>query len=157
ARSVAGEVSGPRTQHGLQARHVQRLRRHRVANGPYRRGHLHRHRDVRRVRDLCCHCAWQHGRLEEDVVRAPAGLPGNSRGGVVMETMPVRADAKRLETLHRLHESLLARPNEPASGNGVVTRYRHPVLTAAHTPIFWRYDLDPESNPFLMERMAINA
>jgi 4-O-beta-D-mannosyl-D-glucose phosphorylase len=33
----------------------------------------------------------------------------------------------------------------------------HPILTAEHTPLFWRYDLDQGSNPFLMERMGVNA
>ena len=56
------------------------------------------------------------------------------------------------------HERLVTRRNEPlAWTNGVVQRWRHPVLTAAHTPVFWRYDLDPETNPNLMERMGINA
>lgn len=56
------------------------------------------------------------------------------------------------------HEALIARPNQPLEGgNGWFTRYRYPVLTAAHTPIFWRYDLDPARNPLLMERMGINA
>jgi 4-O-beta-D-mannosyl-D-glucose phosphorylase len=36
-------------------------------------------------------------------------------------------------------------------------RYRYPVLTAAHTPVFWRYDLDPTTNPLLLERLGINA
>lgn len=40
------------------------------------------------------------------------------------------------------HEALLMRKNKPVEeGNGVITRYRYPVLTAAHTPVFWRYDL----------------
>ena len=56
------------------------------------------------------------------------------------------------------HETLLARPNERIEcGNGVFWRYRNPVLTAAHTPLFWRYDLDPTTNPFGLERMGINA
>lgn len=39
------------------------------------------------------------------------------------------------------HEALLMHKNEPVEeGNGVITRYRYPVLTAAHTPVFWRYD-----------------
>jgi len=41
--------------------------------------------------------------------------------------------------------------------NGVVTRFRHPVLEAEHAPLFWRYDLDPETNPWLMERMGVNS
>jgi 4-O-beta-D-mannosyl-D-glucose phosphorylase len=56
------------------------------------------------------------------------------------------------------HERLLARPNEPVEcSNGVVQRWRHPVLTAAHTPPFWRYDFDPAINPLLLERIAVNA
>lgn len=31
------------------------------------------------------------------------------------------------------------------------------MLTAEHTPIFWRYDLNYKTNPFLMERMGINS
>jgi 4-O-beta-D-mannosyl-D-glucose phosphorylase len=42
-------------------------------------------------------------------------------------------------------------------GNGVFDRWENPVLTAAHTPLFWRYDLDPRRNPFLQERLGINA
>jgi 4-O-beta-D-mannosyl-D-glucose phosphorylase len=65
---------------------------------------------------------------------------------------------KRLQALQDACETLIARPNEPvAGGNGIIVRYRDPVLTAAHTPVFWRYDLDPDRNPFLMERMGINA
>ena len=37
------------------------------------------------------------------------------------------------------------------------TRYKYPVLTAAHTPVFWRYDLDERTNPYLMERIGMNA
>jgi 4-O-beta-D-mannosyl-D-glucose phosphorylase len=56
------------------------------------------------------------------------------------------------------HDRLVSRRNEPLDwSNGVVQRWRDPVLTAEHTPVFWRYDLDPETNPHLMERMGINA
>lgn len=56
------------------------------------------------------------------------------------------------------HEALLSRKNTPVSNdNGVVTRYEHPVLTAAHTPVIWRYDLDERTNPYLMERIGMNA
>jgi 4-O-beta-D-mannosyl-D-glucose phosphorylase len=62
------------------------------------------------------------------------------------------------ERLFQAHESLIERRNEPwPDSNGWFRRFRHPVLTAAHTPLFWRYDLDPASNPFLMERLGINA
>jgi 4-O-beta-D-mannosyl-D-glucose phosphorylase len=65
---------------------------------------------------------------------------------------------KRLAELEEAQEQLLQQPNEiKKDGNGVVNRYKNPVLTAAHTPLFWRYDLNPETNPFLMERFGINA
>lgn len=55
-------------------------------------------------------------------------------------------------------KSLLAQENEPRlPGNGIYTRWQNPVVTPAHTPLFWRYDLDPATNPFLMERLGVNA
>jgi 4-O-beta-D-mannosyl-D-glucose phosphorylase len=65
---------------------------------------------------------------------------------------------ERLAQLSLQHDTLLERPNEPRlPGNGIFLRYQHPVLTEAHTPLFWRYDLDERSNPFLMERFGING
>ncbi len=57
------------------------------------------------------------------------------------------------------HARLNARPNEIDTtwDNGVLNRYRHPVLTAQHVPLEWRIDFDPKRNPFLMERLGINA
>lgn len=72
--------------------------------------------------------------------------------------MTARDFADRRQQLFFDYEELVARPNEPeARGNGVLRRWRHPVLTAAHAPVFWRYDLDPATNPELVERMGINA
>ncbi len=66
-------------------------------------------------------------------------------------------DAK-LRLLMRRHEAFLARRNTKVKdGNGLFERYQYPVLTPAHTPLFWRYDFDYERNPHLMERMGINA
>jgi 4-O-beta-D-mannosyl-D-glucose phosphorylase len=42
-------------------------------------------------------------------------------------------------------------------GNGIFDRYENPILTAAHTPLTWRYDLNIKTNPFMMERFGINA
>ena len=65
---------------------------------------------------------------------------------------------KKVQELFRQHEKLIARKNTKAKGgNGVYDRYANPVLTAEHTPLFWRYDFDPKTNPYLMERMGINA
>jgi len=65
---------------------------------------------------------------------------------------------KRLQALKKVHEELVNQRNEKVNlGNGVYDRYRNPVLTAQHTPLFWRYDLDKKANPHLMERFGINA
>ena len=63
----------------------------------------------------------------------------------------------RLAWLRGQHQELLNRINVPVEGNGIYERYRYPVLTAEHTPLEWRYDLDEGSNPFLMERFGIHA
>jgi 4-O-beta-D-mannosyl-D-glucose phosphorylase len=64
----------------------------------------------------------------------------------------------RREHLTEAHENLLARPNhELPETHGWFQRYRFPVLTGAHTPLFWRYDFNPASNPLLMERMGVNG
>jgi 4-O-beta-D-mannosyl-D-glucose phosphorylase len=63
-----------------------------------------------------------------------------------------------LKRLQRRHELLIRRPNRPqAAGNGIFDRYERPVLTAEHTPLFWRYDLNPAGNPRLMTRLGINC
>jgi 4-O-beta-D-mannosyl-D-glucose phosphorylase len=74
-------------------------------------------------------------------------------------TTSTTADAaERFRALRRAQNALLARRNERLDdGNGIYNRYRFPVLTAAHTPLAWRYDLSPESNPYALERLGINA
>jgi 4-O-beta-D-mannosyl-D-glucose phosphorylase len=64
----------------------------------------------------------------------------------------------RLRQLEKSWQQLMARPNEPFSeGNGIFLRYKNPVLTAAHTPLSWRYDFNEQDNPLLAERFGINA
>lgn len=69
----------------------------------------------------------------------------------------------RLTALENNFEQLIQRSNEKKDpiaiglGNGIFDRYKNPVLTAQHTPLSWRYDLNPETNPYLMERFGINA
>jgi 4-O-beta-D-mannosyl-D-glucose phosphorylase len=66
--------------------------------------------------------------------------------------------ARRVQQMMRRHEKLLGRENARVEGgNGVFDRYVNPVLTAEHTPLFWRYDFDQTTNPYLMERMGVNA
>ena len=55
------------------------------------------------------------------------------------------------------YETLITRHNIPIDGNGVYTRYAHPVVTAEMVPPFWKYDFNPETNPYFMERIGINA
>ena len=79
--------------------------------------------------------------------------PGGDGASVTTEGPEARLDA-----LRQAHEALVTRPNVPEPlGNGVYTRYKDPVLTAAHAPLEWRYDLDPATNPFMMERLGVNA
>nr|WP_294950255.1 glycosidase [uncultured Mucilaginibacter sp.] len=64
----------------------------------------------------------------------------------------------RLAALQQAYASLIDTDNEiEGLGNGIFDRYKYPVLTAQHAPITWKYDLDPETNPYLMERFGINA
>ena len=65
---------------------------------------------------------------------------------------------KKVAALRAHHEELLTRPNTPKPwGNGIYEKYEHPILTAEHTPLEWRYDFDEKSNPFLMQRIMMNA
>ncbi|AUS97049.1 glycosidase [Clostridium thermosuccinogenes] len=65
---------------------------------------------------------------------------------------------ERLSLLVKRHKELVERKNvKVEGGNGIFDRYKYPVLTAEHTPLFWRYDLDYRSNPYLMERLSINC
>ena len=64
---------------------------------------------------------------------------------------------QRLSRLQQQYRELIERPNKAFEGNGVYERYQYPVLTAAHAPLAWRYDLSPERNPFLMERIGVHA
>ena len=53
---------------------------------------------------------------------------------------------------------LVTRKNEIIEpGNGIFNRYKHPVITGAHTPLIWRYDFNPETNPRFMERLGMNV
>jgi len=58
------------------------------------------------------------------------------------------------------YQQLIARKNKPlplAQQNGIFDRYQFPVVTADHVPLFWRYDLNPKTNPLLLERLGINV
>jgi 4-O-beta-D-mannosyl-D-glucose phosphorylase len=66
---------------------------------------------------------------------------------------------QRLQDLVMDHQALINRRNviDETWKNGVFNRYRYPVLTGAHAPLTWRFDLDEKSNPYLLERQGMNA
>ncbi len=65
---------------------------------------------------------------------------------------------QRLTALQQQYDAIINRVNIPETlGNGIYTRWKSPIITPAHTPLFWRYDLNEKTNPFLMERLGVNA
>lgn len=64
---------------------------------------------------------------------------------------------ERKSLIESRYKSLVERENTPIEGNGIFERYEHPVLTAAMVPPTWRYDYNPETNPYFMERIGANA
>lgn len=76
---------------------------------------------------------------------------------------------ERIAMLRQRHEALLTRKNEPVSmgrsdletltfqENGIYEKYKYPILTAEHIPLEWRYDFSKKDNPFLMQRIMMNA
>ena len=64
----------------------------------------------------------------------------------------------KITALRKHHEELLNRKNEPlAWGNGIYEKYKNPIITADHTPLEWRYDFNEQDNPYLMQRIMMNA
>lgn len=64
----------------------------------------------------------------------------------------------RLTQLVEQHEAFISQPNKAVEpGNGIFSRYENPVLTDKHAPLFWSYDLNPETNPSLMERIGVHC
>lgn len=61
--------------------------------------------------------------------------------------------------LNARYEALIARSNtvDESRYNGIFERWTYPVLTREHIPPFWMYDPDPATNPYLMQRLGINA
>ncbi|MDD2764615.1 MAG: glycosidase [Opitutaceae bacterium] len=84
-------------------------------------------------------------------VSAPAGkkLPAGAS----------REFATRVKAVRAAHEAFLRRKNpvDPLWDNGVFERFKYPVVTYRHAPLEWRYDFNPATNPFFMERLGINA
>jgi 4-O-beta-D-mannosyl-D-glucose phosphorylase len=66
---------------------------------------------------------------------------------------------EKLDQLKSKSEEFLSQKNEVDTNyyNGIYDRYIHPVITTDHIPVHWRFDLDPKTNPYLMERIGVNA
>jgi 4-O-beta-D-mannosyl-D-glucose phosphorylase len=65
---------------------------------------------------------------------------------------------QRKQMIQHRYEALITRKNQPLfSENGIFERYANPVLTGAHAPLVWRYDFNPDTNPYFMERIGVNA
>lgn len=65
---------------------------------------------------------------------------------------------ERLNYLIQKYNGLIKRKNSvQEGGNGIYHKYIYPVITKDHTPLFWRYDLDRNTNPYLMERLGVNC
>ena len=64
----------------------------------------------------------------------------------------------RVRQLFEEHSALVCRQNKrQPGGHGIYDRYLYPIITRDHTPVFWRYDLNYNTNPHLMTRLGINT
>jgi 4-O-beta-D-mannosyl-D-glucose phosphorylase len=64
----------------------------------------------------------------------------------------------KVRKLFEEHRLFITRKNEKQiNGNGIYDRYVYPAITRDHAPVFWRYDLNYETNPHLMTRLGINT
>jgi len=65
---------------------------------------------------------------------------------------------QKKQLLQAKHETLIQTTNNAATdGNGIYERYVNPIVTPEHIPLNWRYDLNAETNPYLLERIGVNA
>jgi 4-O-beta-D-mannosyl-D-glucose phosphorylase len=65
---------------------------------------------------------------------------------------------QQLQNLNMKYEELIRRKNdEIPSENGIYSRFKYPVVTGEHIPVFWRFDFDYAKNPNLLERLGINS
>ena len=66
---------------------------------------------------------------------------------------------KKYFELQKKQKKLLAKKNDVDKSfyNGIYSRYKNPILTRNHIPLFWKYDLNAETNPYFLERLGVNA
>lgn len=64
---------------------------------------------------------------------------------------------KYIELKQRQEQLLLRKNIKTDFYNGIYDRWKYPVLTRDSVPIEWRYDVNPNTNPFFEERLGVNA
>lgn len=107
------------------------------------------------VAEIWMHSDPNHPSDENDIVRLQDDF--NRKSPTTNKNLNMDFN-KKLNRLFERHKTLIQLKNErQVDGNGIYDRWKNPILTAAHIPIFWRYDLNKKTNPFLMERQGINA
>jgi 4-O-beta-D-mannosyl-D-glucose phosphorylase len=65
---------------------------------------------------------------------------------------------EKVKQLFKKHKKLTERKNESIEeDHGIYNRYKYPVLTREHIPIPWRFDLNYNTNPYVLERLGVNS
>lgn len=75
-----------------------------------------------------------------------------------MTTLPPFDYDQRLQELKTLQNEAVSTPN-PGTWHPTnwYRKHRNPVVTPAHVPLTWRYDLNRDRNPYLLEILPIQA
>ncbi|MDE7271705.1 MAG: glycosidase [Lachnospiraceae bacterium] len=66
-------------------------------------------------------------------------------------------DENKAAVMKRYEEIINRKNSKSDFYNGIYDRYTYPVLTRDHIPPFWKYDMNPDTNPYFMERLGVNA
>ncbi len=75
-----------------------------------------------------------------------------------MSKLTITEFEAKLTKLQAQHKALIANENsEVQKSNGIYSRWSNPIVTNDHIPLNWRYDFNHETNPFLLERIGVNA
>jgi 4-O-beta-D-mannosyl-D-glucose phosphorylase len=61
------------------------------------------------------------------------------------------------KVMERYNEAITKKNKALFSENGIYEKYEDPVLTNRSIPPFWRFDLNPDTNPYFMERLGVNC
>jgi len=75
-----------------------------------------------------------------------------------MTTLSKQTFQHKLSHLQSESENLITLKNQPSKKyNGIFQRWENPIITRDHIPLNWRYDLNEQTNPMLLERIGVNA